>query len=216
MPWNLRLLKAVNTPVLLKFDHLNLLRYDWVFLFSLARWTTPCPKAVPYAVASIPTANMFFTTEIKSPPFGFGTAYGPQLFSTSDISIKTAIKTAIINGLAGLQLLSAVSAPRGTGNCWFPSYGNITHSTLGIESMCVDISPLLIQTDNSTASPENRSKAFWWTNDTFLQGYPFISYPAEGQERDSRSLIVLEQTHIELTYNLPKEVRSPHKTKAPL
>lgn len=94
------------------------------------------------------------------------------------------MKTAIINGLAGLQSLGAVSASCDTGNCSFTTHGDITHSTLGIESLCLDVSPFLTQTENSTITvplPGNGSKTFVWTNYTFPQGDPSISYLVEGE-----------------------------------
>lgn len=100
------------------------------------------------------------------------------------------MKNAIINGVSGLQSLVAVSSSCDTGNCSFPSYSNITHSTLGIESMCIDVSPFLLQTDNSTISPGNGETEFLhgtnetlvWTNYTFSGEHPSMSYLAEGED----------------------------------
>lgn len=147
---------------------------------QLALRTTACPKAVPHAVASIPTARVFFTTEFESVPLkeknGIYTMHDPKL----DVFMKTAV----INGLSGLQSLGAVSASCDTGNCSFATHGNITHSTLGIESMCLDVSPFLTQTDNSTISllgPLNGTSTSMWTNYTFPRGWPSISYLVEGK-----------------------------------
>lgn len=93
------------------------------------------------------------------------------------------MKTAIVNGLSGLQSLGAVSSSCDTGNCSFTTYGDITHSTLGIESMCLDVSPFLIQTDNSIITaqwPGSGSTTRVWTNYTFPLGHPSISYLVEG------------------------------------
>lgn len=148
---------------------------------QLALRTTSCSKAVPHAVASIPTSRMFPSTEFE-----------PLLVDVGKSTpvLSPFMRTAIINGLSGLQSLVAVSASCDTGNCSFPSYGSITHSTLGIESMCVDVSPFLIQTDNSTISSGHGSNAFMyrsndtlvWTNYTFPEGQASISYLAEGDE----------------------------------
>lgn len=153
---------------------------------QLALRTTPCSKAVPHAVASIPTTNMFFATDLETVPIRSGSSSVTYGIPTIDVSTKTAI----INGLSGLQSLGAVSASCDTGNCSFPSYDNITHSTLGIESICVDVSPFLIQTDNSTISPGNRSSAhvdgfddtFVWTNYTLPRDSQFISYLASDDQ----------------------------------
>lgn len=142
---------------------------------QLALRTTACPKAVPHAVASIPTAHILFTNEFETVPFRNGTETVTSLEPTLDAFMNTAI----INGLSGLQSLGAVSASCDTGNCSFTSYGDITHSTLGIESMCLDVSPFLTQTENSTVSSPDGSDTYVWTNYTFTQGDPTISYLAE-------------------------------------
>lgn len=160
---------------------------------QLALRTTPCSKAVPHAVASIPTSKLFPVTTLESVPFRYKTEYITQSRLTLDILMETAV----ISGLSGLQSLVAGSASCDTGNCSFPSYSNRTHSTLGIESMCIDVSPFLIQTDNSTISPGNgetenlygppsdgpgTNKTFVWTNYTFPGEHPPISYLAEGDD----------------------------------
>lgn len=121
---------------------------------------------------------MFFATDFGYVPYRDGneTSTGPA--PTIDIFMKTAI----INGLSGLQSLGAVSPSCDTGNCSFTTYSNITHSTLGIESICLDVSSSIIQKDNSTISrpgPGNDSDTLVWTNYTFPQGYPSISYLLE-------------------------------------
>lgn len=77
---------------------------------------------------------------------------------------------AIINGLAGLQSLSAVSASCDTDNCSFATYDGVTHSTLGVESTCFDLSPFITQRSNiSTANATFESDGHFqaslkWTN----------------------------------------------------
>lgn len=155
---------------------------------QLALRTTPCSKPVSHAVASIPTCQMLPKAEVVSVPIGSGTGYDTQ----KEPTIDGFMQSAIINGLSGSQPLVALSASCDTGNCSFPSYSNTTHSTLGIESMCIDVSPFLIQTDNSTISPGNRTisnmysygtnETIVWTNYTLRGVHPSISYLVEGND----------------------------------
>ncbi|KAL1877905.1 hypothetical protein Daus18300_002258 [Diaporthe australafricana] len=149
---------------------------------QLALRTMPCSMAVRHVVASIPTAHMFFTPEFEF----VADRSGNEVFKLLQPTLDVFKKTAIINGLSGLQSLGAVSASCDTSNCSFTTYGNITHSTFGIESMCVDVSPFLTQTDNSTISlgSGDSSNKFIWTNYTFHRGYPSISYLVEGDSGD--------------------------------
>lgn len=146
---------------------------------QLALRTTACPKAVPHAVASIPTAHMFFANEFETVPIRNETGRFVGLEATLGVFMKTAI----INGLSGLQPLGSVSASCDTGNCSFTTYGNTTHSTLGIESICLDVSPFLNQTEESTVSLLGGSNTLVWTNYTFPQRHPSISYLLEGNLR---------------------------------
>lgn len=152
---------------------------------QLALRTTACPQAVPHAMASIPTAHMFFAIDFESLPI----KNGIETITGRKSIIDVFMKTAIINGLSGLQSLGAVSASCDTGNCSFTTYGDITHSTLGIESMCLDVSPFLMQTDSSTTTeqwPGSGLTTRVWTNYTFPQGYPSISYLVERGLEDGR------------------------------
>lgn len=150
---------------------------------QLALRTTACPKAVPHAVASIPTAHMFYTTDFESFP---AIEFFPVRNESDTVTLllpalDVSMNTAIINGLSGLQSLGGVSPSCDTGNCSFTTYGNITHSTLGIESLCLDVSPFLTQTDNSTVFlPGNRSMPFVWTNYTLPKSTLSISYLVGG------------------------------------
>lgn len=76
------------------------------------------------------------------------------------------MKTSIVNGLSGLQSLIMVSASCETGNCSFPAHNGITHSTLGLESICFDISAFLNQYNDLTAQFTSASAAETpvWTN----------------------------------------------------
>lgn len=124
---------------------------------------------------------MFFTTKFDSTVLWGNRSSGINTVMNSTLDVFT--KTAIINGLSGLQSLAAVSASCDTGNCSFTTYGNVTHSTLGIESMCLDISPFLIQTDNFTLGNDSQSSVWQpsvWTNYTFTPGYPYITNKVEG------------------------------------
>lgn len=146
---------------------------------QLALRTTACPKAVPHAVASIPTAHNPFTHQVEYGPF----SWGARLETIPNAFMKTATR----NGISGLQSLAAVSASCDTSNCSFTTYHDITHSTLGIESMCLDFSPFLNQTENSTISftVPYGSETYVTTNYTGQRGYPSISYLLEGEMGNS-------------------------------
>lgn len=120
---------------------------------------------------------MFFANEFETVPFRVGNESSVERESTLDVFMKTAI----INGISGLQSLGTVSASCDTGNCSFTTYGDTTHSTLGIDSMCLDVSPSLTQTDNSTVSSPDGSDTYVWTNYTFPQRKPTISYLVGGE-----------------------------------
>lgn len=79
----------------------------------------------------------------------------------TDPRLNIFMKTAVVNGLSGLQSLNTVSASCDTGNCSFPAYNGVTHSTVRIESMCFDISPFLEQENRSTS---NSYTSYWWSN----------------------------------------------------
>lgn len=111
--------------------------------------TTACAKAVPHAAASIPIAQNYYTSSFESRGLSLN---GSTFLDTTTYDFDVFMDTAIINGLTGLQVLSAVSASCDTDNCSFATHGGITHSTLGIESMCFDLSTFISQSANTSTT----------------------------------------------------------------
>lgn len=110
-------------------------------LMQQALRTTTSARAVPNAVASMPIAHTYN--------------------GATDPKLSIFMKTAVVNGISGLQSLNTVSASCDTGNCSFPAYNGVTHSTVGIESMCFDISPFFNQENSSTTDSYS---TYWWSN----------------------------------------------------
>lgn len=116
---------------------------------QLALRATACAKAVPGAAASIPIAQNYYVSSFEI----IGVAGVNNSFTEASLyKLDTFMNTAIINGLAGLQSLSAVSASCDTDNCSFATHGGITHSTLGVESVCLDLTPFISQSANTSTT----------------------------------------------------------------
>ncbi|KAK0732165.1 hypothetical protein B0H67DRAFT_640464 [Lasiosphaeris hirsuta] len=88
--------------------------------------TVTCQQSSPSGVASIPVANI---------ADGGSFRYGAGLYR-----LYPDVQAALINGLTNpLGEDSAMAANCSTGNCTFPEYNAITHSTIGLCSACVDL-----------------------------------------------------------------------------
>lgn len=98
-----------------------------------------CQRDAPGQSASIPVAQAAIKdtewTYLEKPQLDYNTGF------------DAAMKSALIAGLADLQTANSLPFDCSSGNCSFPSYGGITHSTLVLEGECVDISNLIVQAD---------------------------------------------------------------------
>jgi len=109
-----------------------------------------CQQANPSAIASVPITNF--------------AAGGTFRFGAGQWRLTPDFQGALVDGLtAPLSNVSipTLSAACTTGNCTFPSYAGVTHSTMGLCSACVDL------TNHITLIPGTK------TNYT-LPGGPFV------------------------------------------
>ncbi|CAO2655539.1 Nn.00g043420.m01.CDS01 [Neocucurbitaria sp. VM-36] len=76
----------------------------------------------------------------------------PRLGSAHwDLDLET--KAAILDGLANPNTTrSAISPVCSTGNCSFPSYDGVTHSSVGLCKKCVNITPWLTEAHNKSSN----------------------------------------------------------------
>ncbi|KAK8068362.1 zinc-binding oxidoreductase protein [Apiospora saccharicola] len=112
------------------------------FMFSSFRpyalQTVPCQKPSLQGNASVPIAQTVASHGALLRA-GNGNAMPYFSFSMDPISSLTA-------GLAGVRSPNSLSPECLSGNCYFQAIDNITYSSLGFNSECVDISPLIKQT----------------------------------------------------------------------
>lgn len=109
--------------------------------------------------------------------------------------LDVAMKAAFITGLADVESASLPLFTCASGNCSFPVYGGITHSTITFEIECVDISPLIVQVDYEYGSanytnytiPDGPTLTYTWASqrvpmdtewDIPLQWYPYYNATA--------------------------------------
>lgn len=84
---------------------------------------------------------------------------------TTTTRLDERVKAAFITGLTDAESASSPPFTCASGNCSFPAYGGITHSTVMLEIECVDISSLIVQVDYDN-----------FTNYTIPGGGPTLTY----------------------------------------
>ncbi|KAF2849956.1 hypothetical protein T440DRAFT_508432 [Plenodomus tracheiphilus IPT5] len=121
----------------------------------------PCDRSLESAEAIIPISRWIHTFNLAR----FDAAHW-------DMDIDT--KIALLDGLANPNTTRSEITPGcSTGNCLFPSYNGVTHSSVGICKKCVDITPWVteaVRVDNSSYRSENGSMAALEVQDLILPG----------------------------------------------
>lgn len=108
----------------------------------------PCSKPVPNIPASVPLAQTvnnnsvlfsIYPDDISRPGYG-------------DIAfLDREMKAALVSGISQPNTIATLPTVCDTGNCTFTTGRNLSYSTLGASSRCIDVSSKIIQLDyNST------------------------------------------------------------------
>lgn len=127
--------------------------------------SVPCQVDDPTQKASISIAQ----SALDGTYFAIRRGPGKSWLNTVDVGMKTAF----IGGLTDVDLASVPPFTCPSGNCSFPAYGGITHSTITFEVECHDISSQIVQFDHGEHStdymiPAGPTLTYNWTLDTAI------------------------------------------------